>query len=262
MQATVKLGLLFAVPAFAFCQTFEVASVKSADPNGHPGVGIDMRTLPGGRLSATDCTLKQLIQGAWSLEAWKVVGGPAWIDTDRFDIEAKAGEDFSKDTDRVVALGHDAPRKMMAMLQTLLAERFNVKVHRETREDTVYSLLVTKSGPKLQPPSGTDPPFIGMRRTGSTDRPAVTLILAGEKASMDLLAERVSYWVLHRPVLNKTGIAGNFGVRIEFAADDSQPDAGPSLFTAMQDQLGLKLEAGKGPVEYMVVDHAEKPSAN
>jgi uncharacterized protein (TIGR03435 family) len=266
MRGTTRLAFLFAFACAAFCQSappaFEVASVKPADPNGHPGVGIDLRTFPGGKLLATDCTLKQLIQAAYSVEPWQVLAGPAWLDSDRFDIEAKAGQDFSKDPDRVAALGHDAPRKMMTMLQTLLAERFSVKVHREIREDNIYSLAVARNGPKLHPPTGTDPPFIGLRRTGAIERPAVTLILAGENATMELLAQRLSYWTLHRPVLDKTSIKGNYSVRIEYAADDSQPDGGPSLFTAIQDQIGLKLESAKGPVEFLIVDHADKPSAN
>jgi hypothetical protein len=150
-----------------------------------------MRTVPDGRLLATDCTLKQLIQGAYSLEPWKIVGGPPWLDSDRFDIEARAGKDFSQDHDRVVALGRDAPREMI-----------------------------------------------------------------------DILAERLSYWILRRPVLDKTGIQGNFSVKIEIAPDESQPDAAPSLFTAIQDQLGLRLESTRGPVEFLIVDHAEKPSPN
>ena len=241
---------------------FEVASVRPGAPNGHPGIGIDLRTYPGGRLVATECTLKQLIQAAYTAEPWEVLGGPSWLDSDRFDIEAKAAQDFSNDRDRVLALGRDAPRMMMTMLQTLLADRFNVIVHRETREDTIYSLVVAKNGPKLQPATGSNSPFIGLRRTGATDRPAVTLILAGENATMEVLAQRLSYWTLHRPVVDRTGIAGNYSIRIEYAADDSLPDAGPSLFTAIQDQIGLKLESGKGPVDFLVVDHADKPSAN
>jgi uncharacterized protein (TIGR03435 family) len=219
---------------------FEVASVKPADPNGHPGVGIDMRTSPGGRLSATDCTLKQLIRGAYGLEPWKVVDGPAWIDTDRFDIEAKAGEDFSKDTDRVIALGHDAPRKMMTMLQALLAERFHVKVHRETREDTIYSLVVAKNGPKLQAATGVEPPFIGMRRTG------VTLILAGDKASMAILAERLSYWVLHRPVLDKTGSPGTSASGLSLQPTTRSPMQVPRSLPPFRISLASNWKPAKG----------------
>jgi len=240
---------------------FEVASVKPSDPNGIVRAGrserifpIDMRTLPGGRFLGTYCTLKLLIEKAWSVELWQIAGGPGWIDSDRFDIDAKAEHDFTQD--------NDASQKTMAMLQTLLTERFNLKVHRETREDTVYSLVVSKNGPKLQPSTGTDPPFIGMRRNSSPEHPAMTIAFASENATMALLAERLSYWTLHRPVLDKTGLSGNYSVKLEFAEDDSQVDAGPSLFTAIQDQLGLKLEPGKGPVELLVVDRAQRASPN
>jgi len=237
---------------------FEVASVKVANPR----TGIDMRTYPGGRLSATNCTLQQLIMGAYGMtQQYQVAGGPSWVDVDKFEIEANAGEDFSQDKDRVIALGREAPRKMMLMLQTLLEERFRLKVHHETRQNTVYRLLVAKSGPKLMPTTdSTQRPFVGVERKGPVTQAAIGLAMVGKNATMALLAERLTGSLAH-PVFNETGLTDNFDFRFEYAADETQPDQGPSIFTAIQ-QLGLNIEATKGPVDVIVIDHAERPDAN
>ncbi len=221
-----------------------------------------MRAFPGGRLSATNCTLKQLVMGAYGLkEQYQVIGGPSWADVDRFEIEAKAAEDLSNDQDRVIALGREAPRKMMLMLQNLLEERFQLKVHQETRQNTVYRLVVAKNGPKLiQAADSTQRPFVGVQRAGPVTRAATGLAMFGQNASMSLLAERLAGSLGH-PVFNETGIAGNYDFRFEYAADETQPDQGPSIFTAIQ-SLGLNLEAAKGPVDVIVIDHAEKPDTN
>ena len=241
-------------PFLAFGQPiFEVASVKPSDGRS----GIDMKTFPS-RLSATNCTLKQLVEAAYSAE--RVVGGPAWLNDERFDLEAKTAEDFSQDQDRVVALGRPAPRTMMLMLRSLLAERFHLKVHPETRQENVYSLVVAKNNPKLQTPQDTTRSGIFTGRTGPLTGPAITAIVTGNNASMEQLAQYLSRG--RGPVVNQTGIEGKFDFRFEYAPDNSPVDSAPPFFTAIQEALGLKLIAGKGPVEYLVVDRADKPSAN
>jgi uncharacterized protein (TIGR03435 family) len=196
-----------------------------------------------------------LVTAAYSVEEFQILGGPLWASTDRFDVAAISGSDFSQDPDRVKALGRDAPRMMMVMLQALLLERFQLRVHRETKIATVYSLLVGKNGPKLEPSARTDQrPYVRLLPTGSTVR------MLGRQASMMLLAETLS-WKLGAPVTDKTGLAGDFEFSFEYTGDDSQLDAGPSLFTAIQ-QLGLKLESSKGPVQALIIDHAERPAAN
>jgi uncharacterized protein (TIGR03435 family) len=239
--------------------SFEVASVKL----GNPASGIDMRTFPGGRLSATNVTLKQLVMGAYNIQQYyEVVGGPSWMDADRFDIEAKAPTDLILDNDRVIALGREAPRQMMLMLQTLLAERFDLKFHRETRQNTVYRLVVMKNGPKLRPTvDATQRPHISHLRSGPVTRPALSYALDGKNASTTLLAQDLASTLGH-PVFNETGLAGNFDFIIEYAADETLPDSPPSIYTAIQEQLGLKLESGKGPIEVLVIDSASKPSEN
>jgi uncharacterized protein (TIGR03435 family) len=242
----------------ALCQTpapaFEVASIKPSD--GH--FGIDMKTFPS-RLSST-CSLHQLIEAAYSMERWQVTGGPAWLDTDMFDIEAKTNEDLSGETDRVLALGRPAPRKMMLMLQALLAGRFNLKVHRETREDNVFALVVAKGWPKLQAPQDTSRSFISMGRTGSPQTRAITYWIEGRNASTKQIAHELE-GNMRRSVLDQTGLTGNYDFRFEYGDDSTTGDA-PALLTAFQDATGLKVNATKGPVEFLVVDHADKPSAN
>src|SRR5262245_15530948 len=198
---------------------FDVASVKLANPRSP----IDMHTFPNGRLNATACTLKQLVMGAYGIkEQYQVLGGPSWAEADRFDIEAKVAGDFSQDRDRVTALGRDAPRKMMLMLQTLLAERFNLKFHHETRQDTVYRLVVGKSGPKLTPASDTaKQPYVGLGREGSPAQRAASYYIFGTNASMALLADRLQ-GVLRHPVLNETGISGNFDFRFDYSTTDTE----------------------------------------
>ena len=265
----VALAFLVAIGILrpALCQTsapaFEVASVRPS--GGHPGIALT--TFPS-RLSATNCTLAQLIYAAYTMEAWQVAGGPAWLNSDRFDVEAKTAEDLSQDPDRVQTVGPRsfAPRKMMLMLQTLLAERFNVKVHRETRQDNVFALVVAKGGPKLQPARDTQKAwFISLSRGGFNkpdyDPATAPEIITGTNTSMAQLAQYL-HGHMQRPVVDQTGIAGTYDFRIEYAPDNSTAPTPPPFFTALQESTGLKLNAAKGPVEFLVVDHADKPSAN
>lgn len=251
----------------ALCQTpapaFEVASVRPAEGR----LGIALKTFPS-RLSATNCTLKQLIYAAYTMEAWQITGGPAWLDSDRFDVEAKTAEDLSRDPDRVQTVGPRsfAPRKMMLMLQTLLAERFSIKVHRETRQDNVFALVVARGGPKLQPAKDTEKAwFISLSRGGlnKPDYDPVTApeIITGTNTSMAQLAQYLQGH-MQRPVADETGIAGTYDFRIEYAPENSTAPTPPPFFTALQESTGLRLNAGKGPVEFLVIDHADKPSAN
>jgi uncharacterized protein (TIGR03435 family) len=195
------------------------------------------------------------------MQRWQVTGGPAWLDTDLFDIEAKTSEDLSAETNRVLALGRPAPRKMMLMLQALLAERFNLKMHREIRQENVFALVVAKGGPKLQTPADTTRSFIRTGRTGSVYAAALTVVITGNNASMAQLAEYLE-GNMHRPVADQTAIVGKYDFRIEYAPENSPTENAPPLVTALQDASGLKLNTAKGLVEFLVVDHADKPSAN
>ena len=202
--------------------------------------------------------MKYLLKTAYQVEDFQILGAPGWLDSDRFDIEAKA-------------VGDPPRSQVLLMLQSLLADRFKLALHRETRELPVYELMLAKSGPKFkekpcvgQP--GPDNPCGGF--TGS-----LRGMLVGRVVPTRELAEALAT-LLNRSVLDKTGLTGNYDFDLNWTPDGAtirgpgDPDApppdpnGPSIFTAVQEQLGLELKSAKGPVEVLVIDHAEKPDAN
>jgi uncharacterized protein (TIGR03435 family) len=261
-----KIALSIAMATVALAQTpgpekrteFEVASVKPKNPNVVDEVEF---FASGRRLTATNLSLQMLLAAVYGVEDRQVAGGPDWVRTDRFNIAANAPEDFADDGDRVSAFGQQVPRKMMLMLQTLLADRFHVQLHREMKESTTYDLVIARGGPKLHDTKdGDQAPSLRLRQ-GPHDPGA--LLLDARRASIQLLAERLNR-TLHAPVADRTGIAGEFDFQVEFYSPSiiGNSDAVPSIFTALQEQLGLRLEAKKGSVEAVVVDHAEKPSGN
>jgi uncharacterized protein (TIGR03435 family) len=254
---------------------FEVASVK---PNTSGNNLINIRPPVGGRFSATNARLRMLISIAYKVKDFEISGGPGWINTDGYDITAKA------------ANGNLDMDQIRPMLQSLLADRFKLAVHRENKEMPLYVLMPTKNGPKLPeakengcqvfnpssppppPPSpGELPPVMcgGFLRT--------PFALHAGKVGMAQLVNVLSD-ILGRPVIDKTGFTGTFDVKLEFSPEGTAFGAGvpgpvagpqtdadtsrPSIFTALQEQLGLKLESQKGPAEILLIDHAEKPSEN
>jgi len=277
--------LLGATTAVVFGQPaarpqFEAASIK---PSSTGELRMRMvRPLPG-RLEA-DAPVRMLMQNAYTAQPFQIVGGPAWIDSDKYEIEAKAD-------------GNASRAQLFLMLQSLLEDRFQLKIHRETRELPVYSLVAARNGPKLpRPKEGgceaatpeTPPewPGVGRMRPPDQNQPvlarcdSVNVSLAASGARMQggkiPMSEfvRMLSSVLDRTVIDKTGFTGLFDLRLEFLPDDATPPlpapppgAGldsktPSIFIALQEQLGLRLESAKGPVEVIVVDHIERPSAN
>jgi uncharacterized protein (TIGR03435 family) len=149
---------------------------------------------------------------------------------------------------------------MLLMLQTLLADRFQLRLRRETRDGPAYALMVAAKGPKLTPTKNPDAfRYVG---GGTTNDPQLPLFMSAENASMALLALRLSDR-FGRPVLDQTGLKGDFDFKFKYEKDDPRPPgAPPSLVSAMQDQLGLRLVQTKAPAEILVIDHAEKPSLN
>ncbi len=244
----VTLGVFSAAPvrAQAPAPVFDAASVKPTDPKLR--VGLDFR-ITGGRLVSTNWTLELLIREAYGVRYYQIFGGPSWLRDDRFNIEATAAPNASRD-------------QVLAMLRTLLEDRFRLQVHREMREGTVYELTLGKGAHKLKPPANdTDRPMIRMFRNTPVDLPGVSYTEVGQNATLAQLTEALSN-IVHGPVNDKTGITGSYDFRYDYATLDAPPDSGPSIFTSVQDQLGLKLEARKGQVEVLVIDHAEKPSEN
>jgi uncharacterized protein (TIGR03435 family) len=255
---------------------FAVASIKR-NPSTAPlsmAVPMGVGYRPGGRLVAGNSPVTMLIQRAYSLLGFQVLGGPSWINTDGYDIDAKP--DSATDQER-----------MWLMLQTLLADRFKLAMHRETKEMAVYDLYAVKSGMKLQPPQSTACaevmawPEPGKPRPAPPCGPGMAaagsgIAMEGISVSMPAFAKMLTR-LIGREVVDKTGFTGRFSLHLEFAMDDalaglpnptgptvSAPaDATkPTLFTAIQEQLGLKLEASKGPVDVFVIDHVERPTEN
>jgi uncharacterized protein (TIGR03435 family) len=231
--------------------SFEVASVKPSSPEGGR-MGIGLFTYPGGRVVASNYRLRMLVHDAYGVEMYQVIGGPAWTDTDRFNIEAKApaGSEASRYVPATFKSPPNADERLM--LRRLLAERFHLRVHTETRKEQVYALVVAKGGPKLkEPESRIEEPFVSFLPRG----------YRGRNATIDQLVYRLAQ-SLKRPVANETGIQGNFDFTIEWQEDDAGTDDNVLLLGALQQQVGLKLEARAGDVEVVVIDHAEKPVAN
>jgi uncharacterized protein (TIGR03435 family) len=217
-------------------------------------------------------TLKLLMTIAYRVQDFQISGGPNWIGSDRFDIVAKAEEGSNS--------------KIPEMLQALLEDRFKLTLHRETKEMPIYALTVAKGGLKLHEsegecpprPSGPPPPpvpgkmpsppcggmFMGRNQT------------AGNHITMEQLVINLSR-TLGRTVIDKTGLTAKYDIKLEWTPDQSQvqfgpggpmpppsepENSGPSIYTALQEQLGLKLESQKGPVEVLIIDHVEQASAN
>jgi uncharacterized protein (TIGR03435 family) len=233
---------------------FEVASVKPTSPQQRI---IGMFTWPGGRITVTLYTLRMLIQDAFEVQEFQIAGGPRWINEDRYDIEARppASSKSSKANPPYPKAPPNGEQRQM--LQTLLVDRFQLKYHIATKEGSVYLLVRGKNDLKLKDAKNKDEfPWAGSAPGGAPFANGIV----GENISMAQLVKRLSGF-LNRPVLDRTGIEGSFDFKSEYASDDPNSDVTASILTSIQ-ALGLKLESAKGPVETIVIDHAEKPSAN
>jgi uncharacterized protein (TIGR03435 family) len=237
---------------------FDVASVK---PNTSLGNGISIYTTPGGDLTATNVSLRTLIAFAYDIRDFQITGGPKWMETDRYDIFARPPHSADEPPTSPAARNRLTHLRMKA----LLADRFQLVVHTETKEMPVYVLAIGKNGPHLSPANSENP-----QRGINGQRGLMTCT----GISMQTFAERALAPRLGNIVLDKTGLSGEFDIKLQYA-DDSPPKpgveapaetssdpSGPTLAVALQEQLGLKLETQKAPVEVIVVDRAEKASAN
>ena len=261
MKLCLLLLIAFAAPAIRAQSgpAFEVASVKPAAEDDRNG--ISLFSFPGGRITVTKFGLKQLVQVAYGVQPYQIVGGPAWMDVDRFDIEARPAASSEAAKDRPASPKSPPSPEVLPMLQTLLEDRFQLKLHRETREAPVLALTMVKGGHKLTPTQKPDAkPFVSTSRTGAITEPAITIILSGQNAPVSLLIVELARR-FKRPVLDRTGLKESYDFRVEFAADDAAQQ-GPSIYAALQEQLGLKLENAKGPSEVLVIDRVEKLARN
>ncbi len=238
--------------------TFDVVSVKTSKP----GATGSSSKSENETFTATNSTLKSLIQfDAYGIPGPQILGIPPALDKVAFDIEAKIAPEVHA---RMKALGHDQYNvQWKQVMQQFLADRFKLVVHTETRQLPVYALVVAKGGPKLEPakvPSG------GMTRsrTGQLTAEAVT------SADLAHSLTRILANELGRVVVDQTGLSGKYDITLKWTPDtgpppmlNGEPDtSAPNIFTAIQEQLGLRLEPTKAPVEVLVVDHAEMPTEN
>ena len=234
---------------------FDAVSVKPSDPNSRHGTVVDV--TPGGTLHVINATLKDLMETAYDVRTFQIEGGPKWADAARYDVDATPGA-----RPQGVAVPPPGWTTVRFKVQALLKDRFQLQLHRESRTLPIYSLAIAKGGIKSSALSATQNPHRGINAGQGT--------VLGEAASMKDLAYKLSR-LLRRPVVNNTGLEGNYDFRLEWTPDpgpsapDGQPvasSAGPSLFSAIQQQLGLRLEATKGPVDVLVIDRVDRPSEN
>jgi uncharacterized protein (TIGR03435 family) len=286
LAATVQVAAQNPTPeAPAVSPVFEVASVK---PNKSGDGFIRFGLQPGGRFTAQNVPARELVRFAYNVQPFQIEGGPRWLNSDRFDVTAKAEGDVPP-----VAPGQSGPVQLM--MQNLLAERFKLKVRRETKEMPIYELRLARSdgrlGTQIEPSTvdcaaqrgrgagpngraGGAPPappqpgerpqcgmFMGIANLGAGDVPMQQLA--------QLLSTRVG-----RSVVDKTGLTGRYSFNLEFTPDQMPPPGatppgvtlppinpdGPSIFTALQEQLGLKLESARGEVDMVVIESIEQPT--
>jgi uncharacterized protein (TIGR03435 family) len=233
---------------------FDVASVKRSNPNSANGTVISV--TPGGRLHVVNATLKDLIETAYDVRRFQIEGGPKWTDAAKYDIDA-----IPEASPQGAAVPADWTNVRFEV-QTLLKDRFQLELHRETKTAPIYALVIAKGGVRSSILPATKSPQQGINASQGK--------MLGETASMAQLAYKLSR-LLERPVVNNTGLEGNYDFKLEWTPDlgTSAPDGqsadttgGPSIFTALQEQLGLRLEATKGPVDVLVIDSVNKPSEN
>jgi uncharacterized protein (TIGR03435 family) len=272
------LCLLVTLNCAAPAQTkpqFEVASIKPSAPDAR---GMFIRPGPGGGVNISNMTLKELIVIAFRVQTFQVSGGPPWLDSARYDVIAKPET-------------RPAPLELPAMLQALLEDRFQLTIRRETRELPIYALVLARKDGKLGPgmreskEGGCTPPDPNRPPAPPApgERPAIPCGgmrmspqgYSGVAVPVANLAPPLSR-LLGRKVVDQTGLTAKYDIDVEWTPDETQapllppgvPPApgsggvGPSLFTAFQEQLGLKFESQKGPVEILIIERAEKPTEN
>jgi bla regulator protein blaR1 len=242
----------------SFRPAFEVASIKPYDGRTPRRIQI----MPGGGLAAHGVTAKFLIGHSYDVKDFQILGGLSWIGSELYTIDAIPGANRKGP---ILSLYFNQRQKdegeFKLRIQSLLADRFQLRIHKETREEQVYSLVVAKNGPKFKESRFNESDVGKGMLPGLTMHPYE---LIGASVDIHLLAEELSRR-LSRNVIDRTGLNGEYDFNLRWVPDaadgDSVPD-GPSIFTAVQEQLGLKLESSKAPVDAIVIDHIEKPSPN
>src|SRR5262245_59859501 len=229
---------------------FDVASVKPANPSSQ---GISLSGNPS-RFTIRNVTIKFLIGLAFNVRDFQITGGPRLLDSDRYDIEATYGANLPERRGRLTFVTIQADPQVRLMLQALLVDRFHLGIRHETKELSAYSLNLAKSGPRLR--ESTTPEDLQDMRVDLG-------LIKSNRMSAAQLAGMLSR-LLGLPVVDKTGLTAYYDLLLKWTPEEAAADAppGPSIFTAIQDTLGLRLVAGKEMVAVLVVDHVERLTAN
>jgi|HubBroStandDraft_6_1064221.scaffolds.fasta_scaffold89428_2 uncharacterized protein (TIGR03435 family) len=240
---------------------FDVASIKPNHATGGATFGAGA-----GRAGGRNVTLKTLIALAYRIQEFQITGGPSWVGSDHFDVDGRADPKFD-------------PDQMRLMLQSLMADRFQLKFHRETKQSSVYALVVGKGGPKIRLVADQQSPDVnGPSQPGAgPNRGAFRFgggSLIGNAVTLPLFVRFLSQR-LDGAIIDKTNLTGRFNIQLQWTPSAGEmpydpggnilppaDSSGPSVFVAIQEQLGLRLESTKGPVELFVIDRVEKPSEN
>ena len=264
---------LVAISALTSCLTFaqptpkalefEVVSIKPTGPDTH---GSFLNIGKGDVFTTGNMGLRSVITFAYDLRNNQLIGGPGWLESDHYDITAKPPHFFADSEPDDFGKMSEGQRKthidrLREMVRTMLAERIGLVVHHETKEETVYFLTVAKGGSKMKPVEAVQGQQQGMRGTGRGN-------MQGMAATMDMVANMLTGNTGHT-VIDKTGLTGKYDWSLQWqpdsgnaGPDDPSQPAGPTIFTAVQEQLGLRLESAKGPVELTVIDQVKRPSEN
>ena len=233
---------------------FEVATIKPSDPN-RPG---KLFTVRGRQVLTVNTTVSDMLAVAYGIHPRQIVGGPDWLATQKYDVTGEP------DTP-----GQPSTAQLRVMLQKLLGDRFKLSFHRDTKELPVYALVVGPKGPLLTRSAGDPNGLPGLLFQGLG-------VLPARNATMGDFAGVMQTAVLDRPVVDKTGLSGRYDFTLKWTPDETQfasmgvrvppptddPNAPPGLFTAIQEQLGLKFDSTKAPVDVLVIDRVERPSEN
>lgn len=239
LRLRARWSALFLLLVVAQAQSLEVASVKPSHETGSSNMDSQR-----GRMTATNIMVRELIRLAFTVQDFQISGAPGWVDAARFDIAAKASG----------GAGHSMD-DLRSLIRELLTSRFQLRTHLESREIPALLLSVGKGAPKLTPHDDAHP-----RTRAGCGR------LVGRNVTAAHIATMLSRQ-LQRPVIDRTGLTGEYDIQLDFAPDPAtcggdDPSGAPSLFAALQEQLGLRLDSGRGPVEFLVIDRIERPGDN
>jgi len=225
--------------AIVLSQSFEVASIKAVTADQYGRLGREFEVKQNG-IHIQNLELMSLVREAYGLKGYQISGGPAWLTSDTFNLDAKTAE------------SHSRP-EIMQMLQSLLADRFHLKVRIEEKEGKILYLTATEKAPNIKPTTSTGRAAVRIYRKDPPDQPGVNYALTGERATMAMLCAELEAQ-MQRPVIDHTGLTGEYDFKVDYVVDQ--------VGAAVQSQLGLKLETGRGPVRTLVIEHAERPSVN